>query len=136
VAPSEAVAEQPDHGGHHALERGGARQVLQAAHGRLRAQILAALGQPADRQLEGRVGAQGITVVGVGIARGDHERAKADHLGQTMPYPLGRPRVVEAARQALGQAEPPLDLRQHQQPGIRGQAAAVEGDVNRLATDR
>jgi len=33
----EAVAEQLDHGGHHALERGRAGQVLQPAHGRLRA---------------------------------------------------------------------------------------------------
>ena len=132
----EAVAEQLDHRGHHALERGWLGQVLQSAHRRLRAQIGAALGQPADRHLERRVGAQGIAVVGVGVARGDHQRAKADHLGQPMAHPLRRPRILDAARQALGQAEPPLDLRQHQHPGIRGQPAAVEGDMYRLAADR
>ena len=52
-----------------------------------------------------------------------------------MLHPLGRPRVLKAAGQALGRAEPPFDLSQHQNAGIRGQAATVEGDVHRLAAD-
>jgi hypothetical protein len=32
--------------------------------------------------------------------------------------PLGRPRVVDAAGQALGDAEAPLDLRQEQNPAV------------------
>jgi hypothetical protein len=40
----EAVAEQLDHRRHHPLEGDGAGQVLQPAHGRLRAQVLAGLG--------------------------------------------------------------------------------------------
>ena len=52
----EAVAEHLDHRRHHALERGRAGQVFQPADGRLRAQIGAALGQPPDRHLEGRIG--------------------------------------------------------------------------------
>ena len=132
----EAVAEQVHHRGHHPLERGGGGQVLQPAHRRLRAQIRAALGQPADRHLEGRVGPQRVAVVGIRVAGGDHERAKADHLGQAMAHPLGRSRVVDAACQALGDAEPALDLRQHQHPGIRSQPTAVEGGMQHLAGDR
>ena len=92
--------------------------------------FLAALGQPADSHFERRIGSQGIAVVGVGITRGDHERPKPDHLGQPMPDPLGCPRILDAARQTLGQAQPPLNLRQHQHAGIRGQATAVEVGAN------
>ncbi len=51
----EAVAEQLHHRRHHPLERRRTGQVLQPADGRLRAQIGAALGQPSDRHLEGRI---------------------------------------------------------------------------------
>jgi hypothetical protein len=131
-----AVAEQLDHRSHHPLQGRGAGQVLQPAHGRLRAQILAALGQAADRHLERWVDPERITVVRVRVAGRDQQRAEADHLSQRVVHPLRRPRVGEAARQALGEPEPTLDLGQHQHPGIRGQAATVEGDVNRLALDR
>jgi hypothetical protein len=53
-----------------------------------------------------------------------------------MTRPLGVPRVGNAARQALGKAEPALDLRQQQNTAIRGQPAAIERDVHRLAFDR
>ena len=118
--PLEAVAKQLDHGRHHPLERGGGGQVLQPAHGGLRAQLGPGLGQPADFHLERRVGAQGVAVVGVRVAGGDQQRPKANHLGQPMPHPLGRPWVLDAARQPFGQAEPALDLGQQQHPGVRG----------------
>jgi hypothetical protein len=57
-----------------------------------------ALRQPADRHLEGRVAAQRIAVVGIRVAGGDQQRAKADHLGQRVAHPLGRARVLDAAR--------------------------------------
>ena len=132
---SEAVAEQVDHRRHHPLERGRPGQVLEPAHRRLRAQVLSALGQPADRHLEGRIGAQGVAVVGIGIAGSDQQRAEADHLGQAVTHPLRITRVVEATRQPVGDAEPALDLRQHQDAGVRGQSAAVEGEMNGLASD-
>jgi hypothetical protein len=82
---------------------------------RLRAQVGPGLRQPADRHFERRTGAQCVALIGVGIAGGNHQRPTADHLGQTMLHPLGHPRVLNAAGQALGQAEPrPLDLGQHQ----------------------
>jgi hypothetical protein len=114
----EAVAEQLDHGGHHALQRDRAGQVLEPAHGRLRAQVGVAFGQPADRHLEGRVGAQGIAVVGIRVAGRDQQGAEADHLGESVPDPLGRPRILEAARQALGNAEAALDFGQNQNTAV------------------
>ncbi len=131
----EAVAEQLDHRRHHPLERDRSGQVLEPAHGRLRAQVGAALGQPADRHLEGRIGAQGVAVVGIRVAGRDQQRAEADHLGEPVMDPHGLTRVLEAARQAIGDPEPTLDLGQHQHPGVRGQPAAVEGEVHGLAAD-
>jgi hypothetical protein len=131
----EAVAEQLDHGRHHPLQRDRSGQVLEPAHGRLGAQVGAALGQPADRHLEGRVGTQGIAVVGILVAGRDQQGAEADHLGEPVLDPLGRPRVLEAARQALGDPKAPLDFGQDQNTAVRGQPSGVEGDVHRLAGD-
>jgi hypothetical protein len=78
----------------------------------------------------------GIAVVGVGIARGDHQRSEPDHLGQPVANALGRPWVLDAARQPIGHTELALDLGQHQHPGVRGQTAAVKGNKQRLAADR
>lgn len=121
------------HRRHHPLERGRGGQVLQPAHRRLRAQIRAALGQPADRQLEGWISPQRVAVVGIRVAGGDHERAKANHLGQPMAHPLGCPRILEAHGQPIGKAEFALDVHEHQDTGVRGQPSAVEGDMHRLA---
>ena len=112
----------------------GAGQVFQPADGRLRAQIGTAFGQPPDRHLEGRVTAQRVAVVAVGIARRDQQGAVADHLGQPMPHPIRITRVFEAGGQPFGDPEPLLDGRQQQDPGIRGQPAAIESDMHRLAS--
>jgi hypothetical protein len=132
----EAVAEQLDHRHHHAFERGRAGQVFQPADRRLRAQIGAALRQPPDRHFEGPIAAQRVAVVAVGIARRDHQRAVADHLGQPVPHPFRIARILNAGGQAFGNPKPLLDRRQQQYPGVRGQPAAVEGDMHRLARDR
>jgi hypothetical protein len=132
----EAVAEHLDHRRHHALERGRAGQIFQPTDGRLRAQIGAALGQPPDRHLEGRIGAQGIAVIAVGIARRDQQGAVSDHLGQRMPHPFRRARVLDAIGQPLGEPKPLLDCRQQQYPGVRGHQAAIKRQVHRLARDR
>jgi hypothetical protein len=53
-----------------------------------------------------------------------------------VPYPVRCPQVGEAARQPFGKPEPAFDLGQEQHASIRGQPAAVEGDVHGLAADR
>ena len=102
----------------------------------MRAEPGPCLGQAAYRHLERRIVTQGIAVVGVRVAGGDQQRAEADHLGEAMPHPLGRPWIGNAAGQPLGDPEPSLDLGQHQHTPIRGQPAAIEGEVNRLARNR
>ena len=115
----EAVAKEVDHRRHHPRERGLGRQVLQPAHGRLRAQFGTRLWQAAHRHLEGRIVAQGVAVVGVFVTGGDQQRAKADHLGETMAHPLGRARILDATRQPIGETEPAFDLGQHQHARVR-----------------
>jgi hypothetical protein len=131
----ETVAEQLDHRRHHPLQRDRPRQVLEPAHGWLGAQLGVALGQPADRHLEGRIGAQRVAVVGVRVAGCDQERPEADHLGEPVLDPLGRARILDAVGQALGEPEAALDLRQKQNTPVRGQPAGVERDLHRLAGD-
>jgi hypothetical protein len=116
----EAVAEQLDHRRHHALERGRAGQVFEPADGRLRAQILAALRQPPDRHLEGRIRFQRVAVVAVGIARRDQQRAVANDLGKPVQHPFGIARVFDAGGQPFGDLEPLFGRRQQQYPGVRG----------------
>jgi hypothetical protein len=50
-----------------------------------------------------------------------------------MLNPPRRPRGLDAARQALGEAELALDLRQHQNPAVRGQPTGI--NLNRLTGD-
>ncbi len=45
-------------------------------------------------------------------------------------------RVGKAVREALGDPESALDFGQHQHPGIRRQAATIEGGTYRPARDR
>ena len=97
--------------------------------------VIVAAQARADGHLEGRIGAQRVAVVGIRVAGRDQQRAEADHLGEPMLDPLGRPRVLEAARQALGDPEAPLDLGQDQNAAVRGQPSGVEGDLHRLAGD-
>ena len=101
--------------------------------GGLRAEVGTALGQPADRHLERRVGAQRVAVVGILVAGRDQQRPEADHLGQPVLDPLRRPRVLDAAGQTLGDAEQTLDLREYQHTAVRSQTPTVESDVDWFA---
>ena len=93
-------------------------------------------GKPPDRHLEGRVGAQRVAIIAVGIARRDQQGAEADHLGERMPHPLRRTRVFDTRRQSVGDSYPLLDRREQQYPSVRCHLAAVEGQVHRLSRDR
>lgn len=118
------------------LRGGGTGQVFEPADGRLRAQISTAFGEPPDCYLEGRVTAQRVAVVAVGITRRNQQGAIADHLGQPMPYPIRITRVFEAGGQPFSDLEPLLDGGQQQDPGIRGQPAAIESDMHGFAFHR
>ncbi len=130
-----AVAEQIDHRRHHAPQGAPAGRVLQARHGRLRAQRIGAVGKPSQRHLEGRVVAQGVAVVAVFVTGGDGEHAKAQHFGDGVVDARGIARIREAAREPLGDPEPALDFAQKENAGVRGEAPAVEGGADFLAAD-
>ena len=75
-------------------------------------------------------------VVGGLVAGGDQQRAEADHLREAVLDPLRRPRVLDAARQALGNVEPALDLGEHQNAAVRSQTTGIERHLYGLAADR
>jgi len=60
----------------------------------------------------------------------------ADDFAQPVPNPLRRARVAQTVCQPVRQAQPTLDLAQHQQSAIRGQPAAVKASDNGPALNR
>ena len=100
----EAAAEDVDQGGRHARHLDARGRVLQTAHGGLGTQVAAALRRPADGQLEQRIVAQGVAVVGVFITAGDREHSEPQHRRQRVDHPFRVAPLPDAARQRLGQA--------------------------------
>jgi hypothetical protein len=82
-----------------------ARHVLQPAHGRLRAQLGAALGAAADGQLQQRVVSEPVEIDAVLVAAADRERARLDHLDERM----GDPGWIATVGEAFG--EPGTDAK-------------------------
>ena len=74
---------------------------------------------------------QGLMIVGFSIAGDDHQVTKAYHLGNGVPRPLGRSWSGDAVGQSLG--NPIADIGDDLQGPIPGQAANIEGEMNRLA---
>jgi len=112
-----------------------ARHVLQPAHGRLRAQVGAALGTAADSQLQERVPSQPVEIVAVLVATADRQRARLDQLDKLMPDPPRVAAIGEAAGQTRADAKRALGLSQQKQAAVRGLAAALEIDCELLAVD-
>jgi hypothetical protein len=69
-------------------------------------------------------------------ASGDRQSPETDHLRQSMNNPIRRPRIVQAPGQPLGDTQPPLNLRQKEEPAIRRQAAAVKTGQHGLPAHR
>ena len=123
---SEGPAEDVDQRGRQASHLGARGRVLQPAHGRLRTQVAPTLRRPADRQLEQRIGAQIVAVVGILVAAGDREHAEPQHRRQRVDHPVGGAPLPDAAGQRLGQAEPAFRRAQQHQPAVRGDRPAGE----------
>jgi len=96
---------------------------------------MAFIWQSAARQLERRIEAQKIQIVGVFVAAGNGEDAGADHVGERVGDPCGITMIRKAARQSFGDAEAPLSHRQQHNATVRGQATAVEICCDFLARD-
>ena len=95
-------------------------RVLQPAHGLLRTEIAAGLRRPADGQLEQRIAAQRVAVVGTLVPRGIREHAEAQHRRKR----VDRPRRVAPRLDAAGQSESALRRAQQHQAAVRGNWAA------------
>ncbi|BCG75843.1 hypothetical protein MesoLj113a_70010 [Mesorhizobium sp. 113-1-2] len=129
------IARQPQIDQHPAEPDDGAQvwQVLQARAGRLRAQINPAVGQPPAGELEGRVGAQPIEIVGILVAACDRKDAGAQNVGHGVRHPLWVARIVDRSRQPVGQLQASLGRGQKHDATIRGDASAVKRSCDLLA---
>lgn len=83
------------------------RQVLEARDGRLRTQR-GSLRQTAESELEGRVVAQAVGVVGVLVAGGDHQHPEAQDVGHAVDDTLWCARVIATLNPAIRTIEPTL----------------------------
>ena len=110
-------------------------RVFEPRQGRLRAQVAPAVGQPAAGELEGRIGAQDVEIVGVLVAAADRKHPGADHVGDRMGDARGIAPIGNAARQTLGYAQTPLRHRQQHHAAVRGHPPAVERGCDFLALD-
>jgi hypothetical protein len=82
-----------------------ARHVLQPAHGRLRAQVGAALGAAADSQLQERVSSEPVEIVAILVAAADREYTRLDQLDQLMLDPGWIARVGKAVGEPRADAD-------------------------------
>ena len=130
-----AGAVEIDHHPHQADQIAQVRCILPARDGRLRAQVPAAIRQAATGQLERRIEPEPIEVVGVFAAAGNGEDAGAQNIGQQMGDPVRIAPVGDYSGELVGDAQPPLRLRQQHDPAIGTDPSAVEGGGDRLAAD-
>ena len=93
-----------DHGVGHAHHLAQARRILPTRHRRLRAQIIAGIGQAPAGQLEAGIGAQMIEIVGVLIAAGDREHAGAQNVGDAVRHQQRIARIGDQTLPAAGRS--------------------------------
>jgi hypothetical protein len=110
-----------------------ARRIFQARQRRLRAQVDARVRQPPAGELERRIGAQTIQIVGVLIAAADRENAGPDHVSEAVRYPRGIAAVRKDPSEPIGDPKPPLGHGQQHDAAIRREASAVESGCDLLA---
>jgi len=92
--------------------------------------------QAVQSQLEGRIAAQAVGIIGILVASRDHQHTEAQNVGHLVADPLRQARIVDAGGQALGNAEPLFGLAQDQHAGIGGELPAVEAGDDGFAGDR
>src|ERR1700748_1025584 len=77
------------------------RPVFEPRQGRLGTQVAPAVGQPSAGELERRIAAQHVEVVGILVAAADRKRPRPDHVGDRMGDARAIAPIGNAARQAL-----------------------------------
>ena len=124
-----------DHGAHHPNQLARCRRILPAAHRRLAGQADGAVGQLAHRQLEARVMAQMIEIVGILIAAGDRQHPGLQDVGQIVDDTALVAGIGNAAGQTPGDPHRALRLRQQQHATVRCQPPAIERRGHFLAAN-
>ena len=131
----EGGAVEPDHPPRHPQPHAPVGQVLQSAHGGLRAEVALAR-QPLERHLEHRVAPQRVGVDAVLVARSDHQHAQAQNVRDAVQGARRITRIVDAGGEPPCHVESPLHLPQRQEPGVRRQRPAIEAGAHSLAVHR
>jgi hypothetical protein len=134
--PGKAGTVEVDQGVSHAHHLAPTRRVLPTRHRRLRAQIAAAVRQAVAGQLEGGIGAQMVEVVGVFVAAGNGEDARAQDVIDAVGHQGGVTRVRNQPPQLRRNPQAPLHRAEQQDTAIGGNAPAVEGGDQLLAVNR
>ena len=124
-----------DHDAHHPHQLACRWCILPAAHRRLAGKTDSRAGQLACRQLEARIVAQQVKVVGILIAAGDRQHPCLQHVAQTMDNTALIAGVGDAAGQSPGNTHPSFCLGQQQHPAVRRQPPAIKSRSNFLAAN-
>ena len=133
--PPVAVAVGVNHRVGHAYNLAQRGCVLPARHGGLRAEIDATVRQASAGQLEARIGAQVVKVVGVFVATGDCQHACAQNVGHAVPHQQRIARIGDQRRKPIGDAKLLLDCGEQHYAAIGRDASAVERSGDFLAFD-
>ena len=130
-----AATIEVDHGvGHaHHLAQGG--HVLPTRHGRLGAQIIAAVRQATTGHFEPGVGAQEIEVVGIFVAAGDGKHPGPQDIADAVRHQRRVARVRDQARECVRYPEFPLRRAEQHDAAVRGDASAIKGGHHLLAAN-
>ena len=120
-----AGAEEIDHHPAEPDEIAQGRHVLPSRHGRLAHQVRPALRQPPAGELEGRVSAQAVEIVGVFVAAGDGEDAGEQNLGERMNHPRRIAPIGDYGRQLLGDPQPSRRLGEKHHATVRERAGEL-----------
>ncbi len=106
---------------------------FQPRHGRLRAQMIAAVGQPAAGGFERWVVAQDVEIVGILVAAADRQDPSAAHVGDGVHDERGITLIGHASRQPRRQAQTPFRHRPQHPPAVRRHSPAAEHGRDFLA---
>jgi hypothetical protein len=109
------------------------RRVLPARNGRLRAEVPAGGGQASACQLEGRIVAQPVEVIAIGIAAADRQHAGSQHISDRVRDVQRITPVSNVSSKCIGDFPAAIGQREQHHTAIRGQPASVEHRCDFLA---
>lgn len=121
-----------DLGACQARHRDSGRHVLEPAHAGSRTEIAPALPRPADHQLEQRIIAQRVIVVGILFAAGDPEHGESEHRRERVRYRRWVSQLPGAADQRIGEPESAFARAQQDQAALRRDLTSSKTAVTNL----